>query len=150
MALSPPQLGAGKPKAPLIPHLSNFHHPIPLLPSSVQDFVAADDPFTQQAREEGDINPVDVKPHPHPEPNVVPSRVARSGDLPQPSALGANQPAFQCKKGHAGSQPRFTCPQGCSLCKNCLNNLIRARQQVYPRCECGRVFGLAEVASLTS
>ncbi len=149
MALSPPQLGPGKPKAPLIPHLSNSRHPIPLLPS-VQDFVAADDPFTQQAREEGDINPVEMNLHPNPDAHEAHSRVAKPGDLPLPSVLGAYQPVFQCKKGHAGSQPRFTCPQGCWLCKNCLKDLIQASQKVYSRCECGRVFGLAEVASLTS
>jgi hypothetical protein len=31
-----------------------------------------------------------------------------------------------------------------------LKDLIQASQKVYSRCACGRVFGLAEVASLTS
>lgn len=150
MALSPLQLGSGKPKAPLIPYLSNSRHPIPLLPSSAQDFLPADDPFTQQAREEGDINPGEMKPRLNSEAHAGSSRVAKPGDLPLPSDLPDNQPEFQCQKGHAGLQPRFTCPQGCSLCKNCLKNLIHTSRKAYHRCECGRVFGLAEVASLTS
>lgn len=161
MAILPPQLGSGKPKAPLIPYLSDYQHPLPLLPSVSGEFDAADDPFTRQALEAEDINPPGAKSSPSrqqispiqppdSEPRVVLSRVAQFGDLPLPSALGSARVEFQCKRGHGGSRPTFVCPQGCELCANCLKELVQRSKQVYPRCECGRVLGLVEKASLTS
>jgi len=162
MALCPPQLGSGQPRAPMIPYLSGSQRPLPLIPSAGEDFDAADDPFTQQARlEGGDINPTGVKPRPDrpPVPAIIPvlvnlppmpSRVARLDDLPLPSVLGAALVEFQCKRGHVGPTPAFLCPQGCALCTDCLKRLVQESKQVYPRCECGRVIGLAEKASLSS